>query len=129
MSATPLEPPHAALGADTSIWWPLFLSVIAGLSTSIGGLISINLSHNEATLAFLLGSAVGVMGTVSVAELWIRKAVEHQAWLGISAAVAAGAVVFAVLDPLLPKPVEPQHLLLQDKDCNQQVHICGATVG
>jgi zinc transporter ZupT len=94
------------------VWWPLLLSTFAGLSTSIGGLIAINLSPDESTLAFLLGSAVGVMSTVSIAELWVHKAIEHSNWLGISIAVAAGGVVFAVLDPLLPKPVEP-HTLLQ----------------
>jgi zinc transporter ZupT len=100
------------------VWWPLLLSTFAGLSTSIGGLIAINLSPGESTLAFLLGSAVGVMSTVSIAELWVHKAVEHSNWLGISIAVAAGGVVFAVLDPLLPKPVEP-HTLLQQKTSQQ----------
>lgn len=100
------------------VWWPLLLSTLAGLSTSIGGLIAINLFPDESTLAFLLGTAVGVMSTVSVAELWVHKAIEHSNWLGITAAVAAGAVVFAVVDPLLPKPVEPQQLLAA-KDSTQ----------
>lgn len=101
------------------VWWPLLLSTLAGLSTSIGGLIAINLSPDESTLAFLLGSAVGVMSTVSIAELWWHKAVQHSNWLGITTAVLAGGVVFAVLDPLLPKPVEPQNLV-QDKACQQE---------
>jgi len=92
--------------------------LLSGLSTSIGAIIAINLSPDEATLAFLLGSAVGVMSTVSIAELWVHKAMEHSNWLGITAAVAAGGVVFAILDPLLPKPVEPQHVL-QEKDYQQ----------
>jgi zinc transporter ZupT len=111
--------PDASGGLPTGgVWWPLLLSTFAGLSTSIGGLIAINLSPDESTLAFLLGSAVGVMSTVSIAELWVHKAVEHSNWLGISIAVAAGGVVFAVLDPLLPKPVEP-HTLLQQKTSQQ----------
>jgi zinc transporter ZupT len=44
-------------------------------------------------------------------ELWWHKAVEQSNWLGISMAVAAGAMLFAVLDPLVPKPPEPQQLL------------------
>lgn len=109
----------SATGVPTGgVWWPLLLSAIAGLSTSIGGLIAINLFPDESTLAFLLGSAVGVMSTVSIAELWWHKAVEHGNWLGMTAAVAAGGILFAVLDPLLPKPVEPQHLL-QDKSSVQ----------
>lgn len=113
----------SASGPPTGgVWWPLLLSTLAGLSTSIGGLIAINLSPDESTLAFLLGSAVGVMSTVSIAELWWHKAVQHGSWLGISAAVVAGGVVFAILDPLLPKPIEPQHLL-QDK-ISMQVRLC-----
>lgn len=105
------------------MWWPLLLSTLAGLSTSIGGLIAINLSPDESTLAFLLGSAVGVMSTVSIAELWWHKALAH-GWLGITTAVAAGGVLFAVLDPLLPKPVES----LQEKD-SFQVRSSGSNSG
>jgi zinc transporter ZupT len=43
------------------------------------------------------------MATVSGVELWWHSAVEQHDFLGITAAVAAGAVLFAVLDPLLPK--------------------------
>jgi hypothetical protein len=95
----------AAAGTPTTpgIWWPLLLSTFAGLSTSLGALIAINLSPNEATLAFLLGSAIGVMGTVSVAELWVHKAIEHSNWVGVTAALLVGGAVFALLDPLLPK--------------------------
>jgi hypothetical protein len=59
---------------------------------------------------------MGVMATVSAAELWWHKAVERQNWLGVTLAVAAGAAAFALLDPLLPKPPEPQHLLLDEAD-------------
>jgi hypothetical protein len=63
------------------------------------------------------------MATVSSAELWWHKAVQRQDWLGVTLAVAAGAAAFALLDPLLPKPPEPQHLLLDeaDKQVGQQV--------
>lgn len=101
--------------ASQGIGWPLLLATLAGLSTSIGGLIAVQLSPCEQTLAFLLGSAIGVMSTVSVAELWVHKALAHNNWLGITAAVVAGGVLFAILDPLLPKPVEPQQA------CDQQV--------
>lgn len=101
------------------VWWPLLLSTAAGLSTSIGGVIAISLAPDEATLAFLLGSAVGVMSTVSIVELWLHKALQHASWFGITAAVAAGAMAFAILDPLLPKTVEHPHSL-QEK-CKHQV--------
>lgn len=48
-------------------------------------------------------SAIGVMATVSGVELWWHSAAEQHDFLGITAALAAGAVLFAVLDPLLPK--------------------------
>jgi hypothetical protein len=56
---------------------------------------------SDASLAFLLGTAMGVMGTVSLLELWVRNALDnHPLW--ITAAVAAGAAVFCAVDPLLP---------------------------
>jgi hypothetical protein len=61
-------------------------------------------------------AAIGVMATVSGAELWWHKAVQRQDWLGVTLAVAAGAAAFALLDPLLPKPPEPHHLLLDEAD-------------
>uniref|UniRef100_A0A383WPF5 ZIP family transporter n=1 Tax=Tetradesmus obliquus TaxID=3088 RepID=A0A383WPF5_TETOB len=89
-----------------AIWWPLLLSTLAGLSTTIGGLIAVSFAPSEGTLAFLLGTAIGVMATVSGVELWWHSAAEQHDILGITAAVAAGAVLFAVLDPLLPKHEE-----------------------
>eukprot|EP00879_Flechtneria_rotunda_P010568 GHRR01011048.1.p1 GENE.GHRR01011048.1~~GHRR01011048.1.p1 ORF type:complete len:142 (+),score=42.01 GHRR01011048.1:196-621(+) len=93
------------------VGWPLLLSTLAGLSTSIGAVLAVCRVPDEATLAFLLGTAVGVMTTVSAAELWVRTALEQGDWLGISASVAAGVGVFAVLDPLLPKPPDPTLLV------------------
>ncbi|WIA08935.1 hypothetical protein OEZ85_008352 [Tetradesmus obliquus] len=99
-----------------TIWWPLLLSTLAGLSTTIGAVLAISRTPDESFLAFLLGTAMGVMATVSGAELWWHKAVQRQDWLGVSLAVAAGAAAFALLDPLLPKPPEPQQLLLHEAD-------------
>ncbi|WIA36696.1 hypothetical protein OEZ86_007973 [Tetradesmus obliquus] len=95
-----------ALMDPAAIWWPLLLSTLAGLSTTIGGLIAVSFAPSEGTLAFLLGTAIGVMATVSGVELWWHSAAEQHDILGITAAVAAGAVLFAVLDPLLPKHEE-----------------------
>jgi hypothetical protein len=55
-------------------------------------------------------AAIGVMATVSGVELWWHSAVEQHDFLGITAAVAAGAVLFAVLDPLLPKHEDYHHV-------------------
>ena len=61
--------------------------------------------------------AIGVMATVSAVELWWHSAVELQDFGGVTAAVAAGAALFALLDPLLPKPPEAEDLL----DSQQQL--------
>lgn len=45
-----------ALMDPAAIWWPLLLSTLAGLSTTIGGLIAVSFAPSEGTLAFLLGT-------------------------------------------------------------------------
>eukprot|EP00878_Enallax_costatus_P028443 GHUV01030724.1.p1 GENE.GHUV01030724.1~~GHUV01030724.1.p1 ORF type:complete len:302 (+),score=84.99 GHUV01030724.1:156-1061(+) len=95
-----------ALISSESIWYPLALSAVAGLSTSIGGLLAVSVAPGEATLAFLLGTAIGVMATVSLVELWAHPALETQDPAGVTAAVAAGAALFALLDNLLPSEAE-----------------------
>jgi hypothetical protein len=47
------------IAADMSseeMLWPVALSLLAGLSTSIGGIIAVALTPGEATLAFMLGT-------------------------------------------------------------------------
>lgn len=47
------------IAADLSnddIVWPVALSLLAGLSTSIGGIIAVALTPGESTLAFMLGT-------------------------------------------------------------------------
>lgn len=48
---------------------------------------------------------------MSGVELWWHSAVQLNDWIGVSAAVLGGAALFAVLDPLLPKPPETEELL------------------
>ena len=51
----------AADSIDSSaLAYPVLLSLLAGLSTSIGGLIAVTLPPGEAVLAFLLGTGVWV---------------------------------------------------------------------
>ena len=106
----------------------LLLSTLAGLSTGIGGVIAVS-SLSDARvlervaieihdiqwllflqiikkpenklLAALLGVAIGVMVTLSTAEMYIRNAMEH-GWLGISTATAAGMLVYYFLQPYFP---------------------------
>ena len=52
-------------------------------------------------LAFLLGTAVGVMFVLSVAEMWIHNAIEH-GWPGMTAAMLCGALLYQIISPFLP---------------------------
>lgn len=52
-------------------------------------------------LAALLGVAIGVMATLSIAEMLVRNAMEH-GWTGISLACAAGALTYYLLQPYFP---------------------------
>ena len=56
---------------------------------------------DQKLLAFLLGTAVGVMATLSVVEL--RQNVLENGFVGITLATACGAMVYVVVEPLLPK--------------------------
>lgn len=60
--------PQLALTADdaeTQIVFPVLLSLLAGLSTSIGGVIAVTLTPDEGTLAFLLGTGKCVAGCLA----------------------------------------------------------------
>jgi len=59
-------------------------------------------------LAFLLGVAIGVMFTLSAAEMYIRNAYEHGFW-GITIAVLGGAALYYFLQPFLPDFVDHSH--------------------
>ena len=56
---------------------------------------------DDATLAFLLGLALGVMLTLSVVELWVKNALEH-GWVAISVATLAGAALYYFAQPFSP---------------------------
>ena len=57
---------------------------------------------DDATLAFLLGLALGVMLTLSIVELWLNNAMEH-GWLMVSVANIAGIVLYYFVQPLFPE--------------------------
>ena len=80
----------------------LTLSTLAGMSTTLGALIAIIRRPDAADLAFLLGVALGVMGVLSVCEMWLRNASENGI-VPVSLAFAGGAVAYALLTPLLPE--------------------------
>ncbi|KAK9901626.1 hypothetical protein WJX75_005604 [Coccomyxa subellipsoidea] len=86
----------------------LLLSTLAGLSTSIGGAIAIIKRPGPGLLAFLLGVAIGVMFTLSAAEMYIRNAYEHGFW-SVTAAVLGGVALYYFLQPFLPDFVDHNH--------------------
>ena len=87
---------------DAADRYALLLSLLAGLATTVGGLIAVWRKPDQKLLAFLLGTAVGVMATLSVVELYVKNVLEN-GFVGITLATACGAMVYVVLEPLLPK--------------------------
>jgi zinc transporter, ZIP family len=79
----------------------LTLSTLAGASTTLGAAAAVLRRPGPAALAFLLGLAAGVMGLLSLAELWVANALEH-GWAGVTAALVAGAAAYAWAAPRLP---------------------------
>ena len=87
---------------DAADRYALLLSLLAGLATTVGGLIAVWRKPDQKLLAFLLGTAVGVMATLSVVELYVKNVLEN-GFVGITLATACGAMVYVVVEPLLPK--------------------------
>ncbi len=87
---------------DAADRYALLLSLLAGLATSVGGIIAVWRKPDNALLAFLLGTAIGVMATLSVVELYVKNVLEN-GFVGISLATASGSMVYVVVEPLLPK--------------------------
>jgi len=87
---------------DAADRYALLLSLLAGLATSVGGIIAVWRKPDNALLAFLLGTAIGVMATLSVVELYVKNVLEN-GFVGISLATTSGAMVYVVVEPLLPK--------------------------
>ena len=72
------------------------------------GLLQIVKRPGPGLLAFLLGVAIGVMVTLSAAEMYIRNAWENGFW-GISAAAGCGVALYYFLQPFLPDFVDHGH--------------------
>ena len=87
---------------DAADRYALLLSLLAGLATTVGGLIAVWRKPDRKLLAFLLGTAVGVMATLSVVELYVKNVLEN-GFMEITLATACGAAVYVVMEPLLPK--------------------------
>ena len=81
---------------DAGDQYALLLSLLAGLATTVGGVIAVWRKPDQRLLAFLLGTAIGVMSTLSVVELYVKNGIEN-GFLGITLATFAGAMVYVVL--------------------------------
>jgi zinc transporter ZupT len=76
-------------------------STLAGGATILGGLLAVIKRPEAGLLAFLLGTAIGVMATLSVLELFIQNAVDNGA-VPVALCAAAGGATYVLLEPLLP---------------------------
>jgi zinc transporter, ZIP family len=81
----------------------LTLSTLAGLATTVGGLVAVSKKPDARSLALLLGVAIGVMTTLSFVELYVRNVLEHGV-VSVTIATACGGAVYACLTPFLPNP-------------------------
>ena len=79
------------------------LSTLAGLTTSLGGLLAVTSKPDARTLALLLGLAIGVMASLSFVELYVKNVIEH-GFVSITVATLVGASTYACIAPLLPNP-------------------------
>jgi ZIP family zinc transporter len=79
----------------------LFLSLLAGLSTGLGGLIVLAKRPSRKIMSFLMGLAAGVMIILSFLELMVEAL--NLSGLGLAAAgFLAGSLSLFVLDSLFP---------------------------
>lgn len=89
-------------------WRALGLATVAGLSTVIGGVLAVLKKPDNALLAFLLGTAMGVMSTLSVVELWIANGLAH-GFFEVTGCVGLGALLFIMVEPFIPTFEDDKH--------------------
>ena len=81
---------------------PIFLSIIAGSATGLGGLIVLRFGEiSNRKLGFLMGFAGGVMLVVSFVELYAEAALELSPWQ-VTLAFALGTICMMAIDLTLP---------------------------
>jgi zinc transporter, ZIP family len=79
----------------------LLLSLVAGLGTSIGGLIAVLRRPGRRSFGFLMGIAAGVMISLAFLEL-VNRAWELKGYLVATIGFGAGALFMFMLDFLAP---------------------------
>ena len=87
---------------ESNIFYALILTLLAGLATAIGGLISLLLGKTGSKhLAIILGFSVGVMIYISFVEL-LPLAIEQAGHVTANIAFFVGIAFLAVLDVAIP---------------------------
>jgi ZIP family zinc transporter len=79
----------------------VFLSLMAGLGTALGGLIAVLQKPDKRIFGLLMGLASGVMLTLSFMEL-VAEAWALSGYLVATAGFTVGAVIMLVIDVLTP---------------------------
>ena len=79
----------------------VLLSLVAGLGTSIGGLIVIIKKPSQRVYSFLLGITAGVMISLAFLEL-VNKAWEMSGWVVATLGFGGGAIFMFLLDFFIP---------------------------
>jgi zinc transporter ZupT len=101
---------HLTKDMDTNASFALTLSVLAGLSTAIGGIIAIFMCRPKCWhLALILGFSAGVMLYISFAEL-LTKAVDGIGLFYANIAFFIGIVFIAVLDFVISHEYEEERV-------------------
>lgn len=77
----------------------------------IGGLVGVISRPSEGLLAFLLGTAIGVMALLSFVEMLVHNALQN-GWLAVSFSFTCGALLYRIIQPMLP---DFNHSQLGDK--------------
>lgn len=99
----------------TQIWLPLLLTVIAGISTGIGGLIAVSVRDFRKTyLTFSLGLSAGVMIYVSFAEL-LKTSIECIGSPMANLGFFCGIFAITLIDYIVPHEYIEEHIQI-DKE-------------
>jgi ZIP family zinc transporter len=99
-----------------TIWLPLVLTFLAGISTGFGSLISLFIrEYKRSYLQFSLGLSAGVMVYVSFAEL-LASAIETIGFLKANIAFFGGILLIMVLDFSIPHEYIEERMTLESGD-------------
>lgn len=102
---------------ESNVWFALLLTLIAGLSTGLGGAIAlVSRRANTRFLAGALGFSAGVMVYVSFVEILVKgrealisaNGLVAGSWMA-TAAFFAGIIVIGIIDHSVPEETNPHH--------------------